>query len=165
MPFIVHLKEPRFFAMVMPKLRAFKSDAEVVAAMTPASAVRGLNLYPSFLTDPSGYDYEEIMRLIQQGARQFWESMMGPDSPELPDAEIAAVFRDEGSFVPPHLVGTDGQQSYIIRTQSPKMIWELTDDSTRECSWKEACSELEFEKGTAAAFSFYQQYLQEEAEA
>ena len=166
MPFIVHLAEPRFFAMVLPKLRTSAGVRENVETMSPGSALRGLNLYPAFMTDPTGYEYKHLMELFQKGARQFWQSMMGGGAAnEVPDSEISVVFHEEGAFVPPHLYGSDGQQSYIIRTQSPKMIWQLSDESDRECSWRENCSDLEFEEGTAAAFNFYQRYLeQEEAE-
>ncbi len=165
MPFIVHLAEPRFFAMILPKLRQPSSGREAIETMTPGSALRGLNLYPAFMTDPSGYDYQELMSLFQKGARQFWNSMLGGGAGRtLADADISVVFRDEGSFVPPHLYGSDGQDSYIIRTESPKMIWQVSDEKSRECSWRETCSELEFEEGTAAAFSFYKEYLQQEAE-
>ncbi len=166
MPFIVHLAEPRFFAMVMPKLRRPSGNRELVETMSPGTALRGLNLYPAFMTNPGSYDYKDLMSLFQQGARQFWTSMMGGGAGrDLPDSEISVVFREEGAYVPPHLLGSDGQASYIIRTESPKMIWQLSNESNRECSWKESCSELEFEEGTAAAFSFYKQYLErEEAE-
>jgi len=165
MPFIVHLAEPRFFAMIMPKVRQPSSGRESVESMSPGSALRGLNLYPAFMTDPSGYDYKELMALFQKGARQFWRSMMGGGAARnLPDSEISVVFREEGTFVPPHLYGSDGQASYIIRTESPKMIWQVSDEMSRECSWRETCTDLEFEEGTAAAFSFYKQYLEQEAE-
>lgn len=165
MPFLVHLAEPRFFAMVLPKLQTEGETRESVEMMSPATALRGLNLYPAFLTDPSAYRYEDLMELFQKGAREFWSSMMGGAAGRLlSDEAITVVFREEGSMVPSHLYGSDGQQSYIIRTESPKMIWQLSDETSRECSWREACSELEFEKGTAAAFSFYQEYLKQEAE-
>ncbi len=165
MPFIVHLAEPRFFAMIMPKVRQPSSGREGVESMNPGSALRGLNLYPAFMTDPSGYDYKELMGLFQAGARQFWKSMMGGGAGRnLPDSEISVVFREEGTFVPPHLYGSDGQASYIIRTESPKMIWQVSDEMSRECSWRETCTDIEFEAGTAEAFSFYQQYLEQEAE-
>ena len=165
LPFIVHLAEPRFFAMVLPKLRDFDGERDGIEKMSPSSALRGLNIYPAFMSNPAGYDYAELMGLFQEGARQFWSCMMtGGGKRQLLDSEIAVIFRDEGTFVPSHLYGSDGRQSYIIRTESPRMIWQMSDETERQCAWSETCSELEFEKGTAAAFSFYKEYLEQEAE-
>ena len=164
MSFIVHLAEPRFFAMVIPKLKAPDGEWESIENLSPSSALRGLNLYPAFLTDPSGQHYPDLLSLFQEGARRFWSSMMsGGNSREIQESEITVVFRDSGAYVPPHLFGSDGKRSYIIRTESPRMIWQFSSENNRECSWRETCSELEFEKGTADAFSFYRQYLEQEA--
>lgn len=161
LPFLVHTKAPLFFALAIPKLAQASSAWEDV--VDPRKIVRGLNLYPGFLTSPERLSEGQLMALIHDGAEFLLENIVGTEARQALSTEcISVVWRESGTYAPKHLLADSEQGTFVIHTQFPRLIVQLNGTRGEQVIWYESCQESELLAAANAARHFRSDYLRKE---
>ena len=161
LPFIVHTEAPRFFALMTPK---FKGTTESLNEMHDLrTALRGINLYPGFLSNPQNVSAEQIMTLFHESAHYMLENAIGRNSRHgVADQDISVVWRESGSYAPKHLYAETDLGDFVIRTESPRLIFQVTGTRGEQLIWSESSTPEALAKAQAEARSFRLDYVKRE---
>lgn len=161
LPFIIHTQEPQFFALMTPK---FKGTSESLLEIHDLrTALRGINLYPGFLTNPANINAEQMMSLFHQSAKYMLENVVGRNSRhQVADKDISVVWRETGTYAPKHLYAETESGDFVIRTESPRMIIQLTSSRGEQVIWEEDSTAEELEKARLEARDFRKDYMKRE---
>lgn len=161
LPFLVHTQAPFFFALAIPKLSSASTAWENV--QDPRKIIRGLNLYPGFLTTPELLSEGQLMALIHCGAEFLLENIVGTEARQALSPEcISVVWRESGTYAPKHLLADSDQGSFIIHTQFPRLIVQLSGPRGEQVIWYESCQESELLNAVNEARHFRSDYLRKE---
>jgi len=161
LPFIVHTQKPQFFALMTPK---FKGTAESLLEMGDLrTALRGINLYPGFLTNPVNFNAKQMMNLFHKSAKYLLENVVGRNTQhQVADENISIVWRESGTYAPKHLYAESEQGDFVIRTESPRMIIQLTGSRGEQVIWEEPGTPDAIEKALVEAREFRAEYVKRE---
>ena len=161
LPFIVHTQEPQFFALVTPK---FKGTTESLLETGDfRSALRGVNIYPGFLKNPSNSSARDLLSLFHSGAHFMMDNAIGRMARhQVEEKDIAVVWRETGTYAPKHLFAETDFGDFVIHTESPRFI--LQSDSARgeRIVWQETSQRGDLDSAIADARQFREEYLMRE---
>jgi hypothetical protein len=161
LPFLVHTQAPLFFALAIPKLSPGTHGTAL--SEDPRTLVRGLNLYPGFLTTPDVLPEEQLMEMIHRGAEFLLENVVGTDTRKrLCPESVSIVWRESGTYAPKHLFAESDQGTFVIRTQFPRLIVQLSGVRGEQIIWYESCRERELLSALDECRHFRSEYLGKE---
>ena len=161
LPFIVHTQKPQFFALMTPK---FKGTPESLLEMSDLrTALRGINLYPGFLTNPLDINATQMMELFHESAKHLLENVVGRDAQhQITDEDISVVWRESGTYAPKYLYAESELGDFVIRTESPRMIIQLTGNRGEQIIWEEPGTPESSDKARTEAREFRKDYVKRE---
>ncbi len=161
LPFVVHTQSPQFFALLTPKFRG--SAASLLESGDFRSALRGINLYPGFLTNPAGLTATQMMLTFYQSAHFMIENAIGAKMrQQVKDEDISIVWRESGTYAPKHLFAETETGQFVIRTEHPRLIVHANSPRGEIIIWQETASLTETASAIAEAQSFREEYLDKE---
>lgn len=164
LPFIVHTRAPQFVALMTPK---FTPDLEQLREIADLRMVlRGVNLYPGFLTNPQNASAEQIMALFHKGAHFILDNTFGSDPRNrMVDRDISIIWRDEGTRIPKHLLAETPLGDVIVRTESPSLMVRFHSLRGEEIIWQQEATERDTLQALAEARLFQTDYHRRECAA
>lgn len=161
LPFIVHTQEPQFFALITPKFNG--TTESLLAGGDFRKALRGVNIYPGFLSSPTNLTAREIMQLFHQGAHFMMENAIGKNTRhQVKDKDISVVWRESGTYAPKHLFAETELGDFVIRVESPRLILQSSNLRGEQIIWQEPASAEATEAAVLEARAFREDYLKRE---
>ena len=164
LPFIVHTRAPQFVALMTPK---FHPDLEALREISDLrTALRGVNLYPGFLTHPHNATAEQIMSLFHKGAHYILDNTFGRDlRNRMVDRDVSIIWRDEGARIPKHLLAETPLGDVIVRTEFPRLMVRFNTRGSEDILWKQEANERDTHRAIADARLFQTDYHRRECAA